>query len=200
MIRYLRVTFWKVVRRLVVARALFKVGVFGLACWNDNGVLRIKVNVRTDQETQRKKIGLTDPNIKIIDMPGGGVEIEDFSGQQVSLFEVLQREIAEETGGCSIKSVGDFSAPYMVALNTQPPDGVVGDLAFWMPVILKGRPKPSAEALDHPWINLEQLEAETEYRVVAGLGKAGRSGQMLRAAFAFYQAQAGNAEYFSVPE
>ncbi len=175
-------------------------GVFGLACWNDKGILRIKVNVRTDQEGQRNKIGATDSNIQMIDLPGGGVEIEDLSNLQCSLLHVLQREIAEETGGCSIDPVGDFSAPYMIVLNREGSGHVEGDLAFWIPVILKGRPRPSVEALDHPWISLQQLEAETEYRVVGGLGKAGRSGKMLRAGFSFFQAHIGNTRCFSVPE
>jgi 8-oxo-dGTP pyrophosphatase MutT (NUDIX family) len=183
-----------------MARATFAVGVFGLACWNDSGTLRIKVNVRTDQEAQRKKASAADPNIKFVDLPGGGVELKDLSSRQSPLLDALRREIAEETGGCSIEPVGDFSAPYLVVSNAEAHDRPAGDLAFWMPVVLKGRPRPSAEALDHPWLSLQQVEAETEYRVVAGLNNAGRSGRMLRAAFAFYQGHMGNAGYFSVPE
>jgi hypothetical protein len=183
-----------------MVRATFTVGVFGLACWNVGGTLLIKVNVRTDQEAQRKKIGLADPSVRIVDLPGGGVEIEDLAGQENSLLGALRREINEETGGCSIEPVGKLSVPYLAVSDKKGPDGQVGDLAFWLPILLKGKPRPTAEALDHPWISLQQLEAATEYRVVAGLAKTGRSGQMLRAAFAFYDARKGSAEFFSVPD
>jgi hypothetical protein len=173
-----------------MAKATFTVGVFGLACWNDDGTLRIKVNVRTDQARQRGLAGLpADSPVKIIDMPGGGVEIEDFPDpKQASLLEVLRREIMEETGGCSFDPLdAQFSGPVIAITNTIDPAKPTGDLAFWMPIRLYGMPVPSNEASEHPWISRQQLEEETEYRAVGGLGKAGRTGRMLRDAFIFYE-------------
>lgn len=172
-----------------MSKATFTIGVFGLACWKDNGLLRIKVNERADQVRQRKIAGLPeDSPVKIIDMPGGGVEISDFPDpKQAFLWTVLERKIAEETGGCKIESIGHFSEPFLVVTNNQDDDKPTGDIAFWWPIVLMGRPRPTSEAQDHPWITLQQLNAETEYRAVGGLGKSGRTGRILRAAFSWYE-------------
>jgi len=185
-----------------VAKATFTVGVFGLACWNDNGTLRIKVNERTDQERQKKLANLPDDStVKIVDMPGGGVKLEDFpEPKQASLMGVLRREVSEETGGCTIESNAEFSGPFMVVTNNQDDSKPAGDIAFWMPVVLRGKLQPSDEAQDHPWITLAQLEEETEYRAVGGLGKAGRTGRMIKAAFEWYFERRDEPTYFSVPE
>lgn len=185
-----------------VSKATFTIGVFGLACWNDKGILRIKVNERTDQARQKKIAGLPeDCPVKIIDMPGGGVEISDFPDpKQASLWTVLEREIAEETGGCKIDSGGPFSEPFMVVTNNQDDNKPTGDIAFWMPVVLHGKPLPTSEAQNHPWITLQQLDAETEFRAVGGLGKAGRTGSMIRAAFCWYAERCYDLNLFSKPE
>jgi len=186
-----------------VAKATFTVGVFGLACWDDNGTLRIKVNERTDQKKQRELAKLSpDSTVKIIDMPGGGVDLEDFPEmKQANLLEVLRREVAEETGGCSFETpTDDFSSPVMVVTNNTDQSKPTGDIAFWRPIVLHGTPKPTNEALDHPWVSEQQLDEETEYRSVGGLGKAGRTGRMLKAAFAFYKSHRGLPQYFSKPE
>ncbi len=183
-------------------KALFTVGVFGLACCNDNGTLRIKVNVRTDQDAQKKAAGLAKYSpVQIVDMPGGGVTFEDFvNTPQATLFDVLRREIDEETRGCTVESHGDFSWPFMFVGNVNDPEKAVGDLAFWAPIVLKGKPEPSPEALAHPWVSKEQLEAEIEYRPVGKLGKNGRTGRMLLAAFNFYECRRIDKELFSIPE
>lgn len=185
-----------------MSKATFTVGVFGLACWNNHDTLHIKVNERTDQKRQRKLAGLPENStVKIIDMPGGGVELLDFTDlKQTSLFDVLRREIMEETGGCAIRQAGPFSEPFMVVTNNLEDSKPTGDIAFWMPVILKGKPRPTSEAQDHPWITLDQLEEETEYRAVGSLGKIGRTGRMIRAAFAWYGDRRGIPECFSTPE
>lgn len=186
-----------------MAKATFTMGVFGLACWNDNGTLRIKVNVRTDQERQRELAKLpADSKVLIVDMPGGGVEIEDFPDtKQANLLDVLKREVAEETGGCTLDFIpADWFGPVMVVTNISDPAKPTGDIAFWRPIKLHGKPKPTSEALDHPWVSEQQLDKETEYRCVGGLGKAGRTGRMLKAAFDFYELHRDKPMYFSTPE
>ncbi|MEK7541166.1 MAG: hypothetical protein AAB529_02975 [Patescibacteria group bacterium] len=183
----------------MAVKASFTVGVFGLAARLVDGIVRIKVNVRTDQERQKQLAKLlADSPVKIVDMPGGGVSFDDFSllkGE--GLLAVLRREIAEETGGCTIQPLGEFSGPVMVATNDKDLAKPIGDIAFWMPVKLIGEPKPSNEALDHPWISREQFEAETEYRCVSGLGKAGRTGRMIRTALDWFEANQHRFEVFS---
>jgi len=163
-----------------VPKATFTVGVFGLACWNDNGTLRIKVNERTDQKRQKELAGLpNDSTAKIIDMPGGGVELEDFSqSKKETLLDILRRVVDEETGGCTFSSSGEFSQPFMVVTNNQDNSLVTGDIAFWMPICLIGKPKPTNEAQNHPWITFSQLNEEDEYRAVAALDdEESRQGQ-----------------------
>lgn len=186
-----------------MANATFTVGVFGLACWNDNGTLRIKVNVRTDQARQRELAKLpVESKVMIVDMPGGGVDLEDFPDmKQANLLDVLTREVAEETDGCTLTiTTTDFFGPVMVVTNNSNAAKPAGDIAFWRPIKLHGTPKPTSEALDHPWVSEQQLDDETEYRSVGGLGKAGRTGRMLKAAFAFYESHRDEPHYFSTPE
>lgn len=179
-----------------MSKATFTAGFFGAAARKDkNGKVRIKVNVRTDQERQKKLAGLsTESDVKIIDMPGGGFNFNEISAYP---FDVLRREISEETGGCMIESVGEFHGPSMIVNNNTDEDKPSGDMAFWMPVKLHGSPSPSDEALEHPWISREQFEAENEYRCVGKLGKAGRTGRMILAAFDFYEANLAREEIFS---
>jgi hypothetical protein len=186
-----------------LSKATFTVGVFGLPARKDGlGKLRIKVNVRTDQGRQKKLAGLpADSKVKIIDMPGGGVNFNDFSElKKANLFDGLGREVSEETGGCKIESLGEFRGPFMVVTNNTDDEKPSGDMAFWMPIKIHGNPKPSNEALEHPWISREQFEAEDEYRCVSGLGKAGRTGRMIRAAFDFYEVNMSQGEIFSYGE
>jgi hypothetical protein len=171
-----------------MTKATFTVGVFGLPCRkNKNNQLCIMVNVRTDQEKQRALAGLpVDSLVKIIDALGGGVELEDFPDiKDASFFKVLEREIAEETGGCTIKSFADFSGPFMIVTNNQDEGKPTGDIAFWMPIILTGNPQQSDEAAEHVWITREEFESQSKYRCVGKLGNLGRTGRMIRAAFEF---------------
>jgi len=183
-----------------LSKATFTFGVSGLAARKDGfGNLRIMVNVRTDQERQKELAGLpVDSKVKIVDIPGGGVDFEDFpEPKKADLFNVLKREVAEETGGCTIESLGEFRGPLMVVTNNTDNKKPSGDMALWMPIKLHGDPKPSDEASEHPWISREQFEAEDEYRCVSRLGKAGRTGRMIRAAFDFYEANMSREEIFS---
>ena len=173
-----------------MAKALFTVGVFGLACKKDeNGTLRIKLNVRTDQMRQRKLANLPeDSTILIVDCPGGGAQFEDFPEKNKNLLSVLYREISEETGGCcQMIPIGTLSEPFLAITNTDNPEKPSGDIAFWMPIKLIGDPMPSNEAMDHPWISLQELEDGRVYRPVSGLGMAGRTGRMIRAAFEWFE-------------
>lgn len=184
-------------------KATFTTGVFGLAARKDGlGKIRIKLNVRTDQERQKKIAGLpADSKVKIVDIPGGGVDFDDFpEPKKADLFAVLRREISEETGGCTIELLGELRGPFMVVTNNTDETKPSGDMAFWAPINLFGGPKPSDEAMEHPWISREQFENENEYRCVSGLGKTGRTGRMICAAFDFYEANESREEFFSHPE
>lgn len=167
----------------------FSIGVFGLAAKITNGVVRIKVNVRTDQERQWKAAKLEPiPGVQIVDCPGGAV------WQNESLIDALRRELKEETSGCDIKVMDTFSKPlpFLNADLTKP-----SDMAMWAPIVLIGEPKASNEALAHPWISRVELEAESPFRPVSGLGWKGRTGQMMSQALAFYEANRHCSELFS---
>lgn len=181
-----------------VLKGLFTVGVFGLAARKDKFGIRIKVNVRTDQERQKKIAGLpANSKVKIIDLPGGGVEFNDFiDPKKADLFDVLRREISEETDGCTLEVLDEFKGPYIAITNSTDESKPYGDMAFWAPIKLYGDPKPSDEAIEHPWISRKEFEAQDKYRCVSGLGKAGRTGRMLRSAFYWYEAHASK-EVFS---
>jgi hypothetical protein len=186
-----------------MTKATFTVGGFGLAARKDCfGKVRINVNVRTDQKRQKKLAGLpANSKVKIIDAPGGGVNFEEFpEPTEADLFKVLRREISEETDGCRIDSVGEFRGPLIAITNNADESKPSGDMAFWMPIKIHGDPRPSNEALEHPWISLEQLNHEDEYRCVGKLGKAGRTGRMIRAAFDFYETNMSHDELFSYGE
>jgi len=177
-----------------MAKAVFHVGVFGIPAKLVNGVVRIKVNVRGDEAEQTRQWGLAKltpvPGISIIDCPGGAVKPGD-----KSMEEALRREIAEETGGCELELLGEFSQAFqfMSEGTLEKP----ADLAFWCPIRLIGEPKPSAEASAHPWISMAEFEAETPYRCVSGLGNKGRTGRMMRAALKWFETRWGDAKIFS---
>ena len=120
-------------------------------------------------------------------LPGG--RVEEGETDQVA----LTREVEEETGGCNIVSLGDFREPLPLMGDSSKPS----DLAFWKPVLLNGKPHPSNEALDHPWVSREELEAATQYRAISGLGLAGRTGRMMLAALDFYEAHKNVPNLFS---
>ncbi len=174
-----------------MARAFFSMGVFGLPCTRDpEGPLRIKLNVRTDQIRQRKLAGLPDDSeVLIVDCPGGGVDFGDFPDKKPDIFRVLQREISEETKGCEIISLAPFSQPFLAVTNIADEKKASGDVAFWMPIRLIGNPKPSNEAMYHPWISLEELRDGKMFRPVSGLGMAGRTGRMISSAFDWFESR-----------
>ena len=176
-----------------MSKALATTGVFGLPAKILDGNIRIKVNVRTDQERQWQLAKLEPiAGVQIVDCPGGGLQQgEDFE-------KGLRREIREETGDCEIKfssSLKYFSKPYSFfgEGTAEKPN----DYAFWAPIVLLGDSKPSNEALAHPWISFEEFLKENPYRCVGGLGNKGRTGQMLRSAFMFYEQNRGNPDLFS---
>ncbi len=168
----------------------FNVGVFGIPAKLVNGEVHIKVNVRTDQARQRE-LAKIDPTLTVllVDCPGGAVSSEDKGIDDAA----VAREIYEETLGCTITPKGEFRSPLVLL----PKDGKPGDLAFWKPVVLHGEPKPSNEAMDHPWVTRAELEAATKYRAVSGLGLAGRTGKMMLAALDFYETNKDKPEFFS---
>ncbi len=175
-----------------MGKALATTGVFGIPAKIVDGKVRIKVNVRTDQEKQKDTAKLPkDSTVLLVDCPGGGRQNKETKG------DALRREIFEETGGCTITLTGNFSPDPDLDLikdgTTESPD----DYAFWAPIVLHGDPKPSNEALDHPWVSREELETATKYRAVSGLGLKGRTGRMMVAALDFYEANKDKPELFS---
>jgi hypothetical protein len=175
-------------------KAVFHVGVFGIPAKLVDGVVRIKANVRGDEAEQSRQWGLAKlapiPGVSIIDCPGGAVKPGD-----KSLEAALRREVAEETGGCKIGLLGNFSQAFefMSEGTVEKP----ADLACWCPIRLIGEPKPSTEASAHPWISMAEFEAETPYRCVSGLGNKGRTGRMMRAALQWYEQNKHRPEVFS---
>lgn len=168
-------------------KATFNVGVFGIPAKLIGNIVKIKVNVRTDQANQKKIAGLPeDSQVQLVDCPGGAVKPGD-----TSLWEALKREIGEETGGCTIEPLGKFRQPLELM------KGSSYDLAFWRPVRLNGQPQPSDEASDHPWVSRQELETADKYRAVSGLGLAGRTGRMMVAALDFYETNRGDFSLFS---
>ena len=170
-------------------KKLFTVSVFGLAAVLIEDAVRIMLNIRTDQDHQWKIAG-SDPisGVFIVDCPGGGVLPAD-----KDLASALRRQIIVETGGCDIVQLGKFMGPIpYFNLNPKLPS----DLAFWTPIRLIRQPKPSDEAFDHPWVSREEFEADAPFRCVSALGNKGRTGQMVRAAFEFFEANANLSHYF----
>lgn len=167
----------------------FTIGVFGLAAKLENGVVRIKVNVRTDQERQWELAKLNPiQGVQLVDCPGGGI----MEGE--TPISALVREIKEETGGCTFEPIGEFSKPlFFFNADLSKPS----DAAMWIPIKLIGKPKPSNEALSHPWISQAEFDAQEPYRCISGLGKLGRTGQMMAQALAWFDANRDHPEIFS---
>src|SRR3989344_4716043 len=181
-------------KEMNMAKAVFHVGVFGIPAKLVSGVILIKANVRGDEAEQNRQWGLAKlapiPGVSIIDCPGGAVKPGD-----KSMEAALRREVAEETGGCELELLDDFSQAFEFLS-----EGTVekpADLAYWRPIRLIGEPKPSAEASAHPWISMAEFEAETPYRCVSGLGNKGRTGRMMRAALKWFETRWGDAKIFS---
>src|SRR4051812_13718254 len=107
----------------------FTVGVFGIPAKIINSEVCIKVNVRGDQENQRNLAKL-DPasTVLLVDCAGGAVGNEDAGIDDAA----LAREIAEETGGCTMTPLEPQFRPPFALLSKE--DGKPGDLAFWKPI------------------------------------------------------------------
>lgn len=160
--------------------ALCKVGIFAvIARQGTQGDVEVLINVRTDQERQRQAAGLPDDwSGKIVDLPGGTLQIGDSSFEQC-----LEREITEETGGCDSKMIGDgFIGPFPLIKPETGSADKPHDLAFVAACELFGEPRPTAEASEHRWVTWQQLEAEQEVRLPGKLGKTGRMAKMIHAA------------------
>lgn len=172
------------------SKVFFYVGVFGIPAKLVNGVIKIKCNVRTDQEKQREIAQLpSESKILLVDCPGGAVKHGD-----ESLDQAMNREIGEETGGCQVQplTLGFFAPLELMGKRLAP-----YDLAFWKPIILIGQPKPSDEASDHVWLSRQELETGDKYRPVSGLGLAGRTGRMMIAALNYFESRTHMLEIFS---
>ncbi|MBI3256026.1 MAG: NUDIX domain-containing protein [Candidatus Andersenbacteria bacterium] len=169
--------------------ALFKVGLFAFIA-RITGSLDVEflVNVRTDQERQRKNAKLPDdwPG-KIVDLPGGTFQVrekvqtddgeEELPGDP-DFESCLTREVGEETAGCEIKPVTDNFSPAFPLIKAETGTSEAPhDLAFIRVMNIIGQPRPNAEASEHRWVTLDQLKAETEVRF-PGLGKNGRMARM----------------------
>lgn len=160
--------------------ALCKIGIFAvIARQNSQSEVQVLVNVRTDQERQQRAAGLPDDwSGKIVDLPGGTLQIGDSGFEQC-----LEREIAEETGGCDSKMIGgNFIGPFPLIKNDTGSAEKPHDLAFVAACELFGEPQPTAEASEHRWVTWRQLETEQEVRLPGKLGKTGRMAKMIHAA------------------
>lgn len=156
--------------------ALCTVGIFAvIGRYNRYRDVEILVNVRTDQERQRQLAGLPDdwPG-KIVDLPGGTLQIGDLSFEQC-----LEREVAEETGGCKSKQFGGFFGPFPLIKEETGTAEKPHDLAFAAAVTLLGEPHPTPEASEHQWVTWRQLQFEEGVRLPGKLSSAGRMGKMI---------------------
>ncbi|OGY31204.1 MAG: hypothetical protein A3C02_04785 [Candidatus Andersenbacteria bacterium RIFCSPHIGHO2_02_FULL_45_11] len=166
--------------------ALFKVGLFAVIgrIINQNSV-GILVNVRTDQEKQRKLAELPDDwEGVIVDLPGGTFQMGDDTFQTC-----LAREIREETGGCEPGFFASILGPFpMIKADTGTADKP-HDLAFVAACEITGEPIPTPEASEHRWVTWKQLQEETEFRLPGKLGKNGRMAKMIEAAMPLFAAQ-----------
>lgn len=177
-----------------MAKATFTVEVFGAAArFDSDGTVRVLVNVRTDQAVQRKRAGIApDSTVKIIDLPGGGITIEDCSDPQnpFPMLRALKREVLEETHCSEVDIIDEISGPIMYIADP-PFDGPQGDMAFWAPIFIHGTPQPSPEATEHVWISRTELVTETvtetKYRTPGKLGIKGRMGSMILAALRWWE-------------
>lgn len=159
--------------------SLFRVGVFGLSGRrNDKNEIEFPMNVRTDQERQRKAAGLPDDwKGVIVDLPGG-----TFQAGDMDFASCLKREVFEETGGCNCEVLGgeSFLGPFMLI---KPDTGTAEkphDFAFIAPCQITGEMHPTSEASEHRWVTWRQLLDEEEIRLPAK-GKEGRMAKMILA-------------------
>lgn len=158
--------------------ALFKVGIFAvIGRLNYQNEVEILVNVRTDQEKQRKLADLADDWLgMVVDLPGGTLQIGDLSFEQC-----LEREIAEKTAGCDSKLLSNIFGPFPLIKAETGTAEKPHDLAFVAAVELFGEPRPNREASEHRWVTWKQLEAEQEVWLPGKLGKTGRMAKMISA-------------------
>lgn len=159
--------------------ALWKLGIFAVFARRTQGDWKILVNVRTDQEEQRKLAGLPDDWAGVIvDIPGGTFQQED-----ESLEACLEREVSEKTGGCEAKMIHEnFLGPFPLINPTTGSAKDPHDLALAAACELIGEPRPTPEAREHRWVTWKQLEAEEVVRLPGKLGKNGRMAKMITTA------------------
>ena len=176
--------------------ARFSAGVFMVACKKKDKTLFIKVNVRTDQERQKLLAGIEDSSVQIIDLPGGGVEVSDFSKVgNYNFSSTLKREAMEEMG-CEIEILAENPVGLFLNIsNLDENEKNNGDIAFLFPVRLFGEPEVSEESSEIVWISLKEFLSEEKYRCPGRLGKEGRMGKMIWEGFRYFSDKPSN--YFS---
>lgn len=186
-----------------MSKATFTTGVFGLAArrtYQEN--THRSWNVRTDQERQKKIAGLpADSKVKIVDIPGGGVDFDDFpEPKKADLFAVLRRDF-RRNWRLHDRTAWRIAKLRSWLLPTTPMKR--NHRAIW-PSGRQSIFSADQNRRMRPW-NIHGspagiFENENEYRCVSGLGKTGRTGRMICAAFDFYEANESREEFFSHPE
>lgn len=150
-------------------KALFTIGVFGVADKVVNNEIVILVNTRTDQEKQKQLAGLaSDWPGKIVDLPGGTCSLEDYS-----LEETFLREVYEEIG-CFAEMLTPFFGPFAQIDKEKQKR----NLAFVCRMRIAEEPKPSEENSSNHWLTWHQLMDQKQFRL-PGAGKDGRMAKMI---------------------